>query len=137
MSIYNLHKQKITPAQEGVMSIVESFGLIYQCEDVLVPLPCGGKGIWLKNEHFDIVFTITKAYQNKECIKIEEFLVNEEFRGQGIGTSVIEHIKIISDLTKAKIGLWVQLDNKKGFDFYTKRGFTHKETLRDLWLEYN
>lgn len=92
--------------------------------------------LYLYNEKFDLLITVCDT-NKKKCIKIEEILVDKKHRKKGICTKLINTIKGISDEYNVTVGLWCRLNDHVLFDFYTKLGFIHTETLRDNWLEYN
>lgn len=94
------------------------------------------KYIMVEAKEFTILVTVCKT-NNKFCVKLEEILVEEAYRGNGIGTDVINIIKRVCEEKGCTLGLWCRLDDNRGFDYYTRLGFKHTETLKDKWLEYN
>lgn len=101
------------------------------------PIKMNGDGyLYLYNKEFDLLITVCDTNE-KKCIKIEEILINEKYRNKGVCTRLINTIKGISDEYNVTVGLWCRLNDHRLFDFYTRLGFIHTETLRDYWLEYN
>ena len=101
------------------------------------PIKVNGDGyLYLYNKEFDLLITVCDTNE-KKCIKIEEILINEKYRNKGVCTGLINTIKGISDEYNVTVGLWSRINDFRLFNFYTKLGFIHVETLRDYWLEYN
>lgn len=133
-----MNSKEISNNRKALLLILNYLQEAHSGVDRVVPLPDNlGNAVWVECDKFDIVLTIVKAYQDKECVKIEELRVDEKYRGQGIGTELLIAIKYICDLTNAKVGFWVDINNNRLLDFYTRNGFILKETVRDHWLEYN
>ena len=101
------------------------------------PIKMNGDGyLYLYNKEFDLLITVCDTNE-KKCIKIEEILVDKKHRNKGVCTRLINTIKGISDEYNVTVGLWSRINDFRLFNFYTKLGFIHVETLRDYWLEYN
>ena len=101
------------------------------------PIQMNGDGyLYLCNKKFDLLITVCDT-NKKKCIKIEEILINKKYRNKGICTELINTIKEVSDEYNVTVGLWSRINDFRLFNFYTKLGFIHVETLRDYWLEYN
>ncbi|MGL5348304.1 MAG: GNAT family N-acetyltransferase [Peptostreptococcaceae bacterium] len=109
----------------------------YEGEFFLVPSDVGGTVAIVSCNKFDIAITVCLGYRNKWCIKIEELIVHEKYRNKGIASELLDNIKILADVEKVKVGFWVRKSRKDLLEFYLKRGFVVKETVDDLWLEYN
>ena len=108
---------------------------IYSCQHSIISL-ANGNLIYIRNEKFDLLMTVCETDKTM-CIKIEEFRVDERYRNQGICTDILELLKEIAIREDVKLGLWCEKDNKKLFNFYSRRGFKYIETVKDDWLEYN
>ena len=101
------------------------------------PIQINGDGyLYLYNKKFDLLITVCDT-NKKKCIKIEEILVDKKYRNKGICTELINTIKEVSDEYNVTVGLWSRINDFRLFNFYTRLGFIHTETLRDYWLEYN
>lgn len=94
------------------------------------------KFVIVEAKEFTILVTICKS-NDKFCVKLEGILVEEDHRGKGIGTDIINIMKSVCKDKGCTLGLWCRLEDKRGFDYYTRLGFKHTETLKDKWLEYN
>lgn len=133
-----LEQQDIPDVKKALMILMKFLCKEYNAEHRFIEMQPRGNFVWIECDKFDLVLTITNAYENMECLKIEELRVNEKYRNQGIGTHLLNIIKEISDVTnKAKVGFWVDIDNKRLQNFYERLGFVHKETIDDMWYEYN
>ena len=64
-------------------------------------------------------------------------LINKKYRNKGICTNLINTMKNTVLENDATLGLWCEINNKKLFNFYSRRGFKYIETLNDDWLEFN
>lgn len=87
-------------------------------------------------DKFLVVLTICDT-DKRRCIKIEEILVNEEFRNLGIATDVLKTFMRYAKELNVAVGLWCKKENKIGYEFYKKLGFNHVDTINDYWFEYN
>lgn len=92
--------------------------------------------LYIYNDKFDLLITVCNT-NKKKCVKIENILVNEEFRGNGIFTNLIETLTCIAKIEDVTLGLWCEKDRSRLFNFYTRSGFKFIETVNDHWLEYN
>lgn len=111
--------------------------LSMRCNAGLKYVKFEGQGLLhVHNDIFDIVFTVCKT-NKKHCIKIEEIIVQESAREQGICTNILSIFKDVATQRGCSVGLWCKKDDKKNYDYYTKQGFIHVETLNDNWLEFN
>lgn len=132
-----LTDNSMTNQQKALYGIINYFVKELKCSEKIMPSPIGGNCIWFENKKFDLVITITHGYDNKECVKLEEVIVNPKYRNKGILKEIIYALKKICDIPNAKLGLWVKKDNDKLLEFYQREGFILKETIDDHWLEYN
>lgn len=94
-----------------------------------------GNYLILMCDKFDIAITVCSTDKHK-VIKLEDFIINENYRGKGLGTKVIKEIMEISKSNNCILGLWCEKNNVAALEFYNKLGFIHVDTRRDYWLEY-
>ncbi|MGL5569612.1 MAG: GNAT family N-acetyltransferase [Cetobacterium sp.] len=92
--------------------------------------------IMVEAKEFTLLVTVCKT-NNKFCVKLEEILVEEAYRSKGIGTDVINIMKRVCEENSCTLGLWCRLEDNRTFDYYTRLGFKHTETLNDKWMEWN
>lgn len=92
--------------------------------------------LYLCNPYIDILLTTCET-NTKQCVKVEEVLIKEEYRNKGLGTELYNTMKSIALKFDVNLGLWCDLDNNRLFNYYTRLGFKHIETLNDKWLEFN
>ena len=85
---------------------------------------------------FDVVMTVCNT-DTKTVVKLEEIVVNEQYRGQGIGTLLIREIQIMCNLKNVTLGLWVRKEKERLLEYYKKLGFKHVATKKDYWLEWD
>lgn len=109
----------------------------YEGNFTIVPSQAGGRVAIVTCNRFAVAITICQGYRDKWCIKLEEIIVHEEYRKQGVASEVLENLKQMANIEKVKVGLWVRKDRKDLLKFYLKRGFIVKEIIDDIWLEYN
>lgn len=103
----------------------------------LIPFEHEGNNLLIIDANkFMVAVTICDTNKRK-CIKIEEILVNEEYRNEGIGSDILKTYMNTAKEFNVAVGLWCEKDNKKGYEFYKKIGFKHIETTKDYWFEYN
>lgn len=59
--------------------------------------------------------------------EIHEFVVDPDFQGKGIGTTLFTHaLEYLERTGRTKIGLWVGEKNEHAIAFYLRRGFQRK-----------
>lgn len=125
---------KIDEENKTLKEITKYIVKKYKAESDLVSL-FEDTFIYIRNKKFDLLLTVCRTNNNK-CVKIEEIRVTEKYRGKGIGSNILNDIMRISKEHNCILGLWCEINNLKGYKYYTNLGFKHIETLRDYWLEY-
>lgn len=95
----------------------------------------GNNYIILSNEKFDMAITVCNTDKHR-VIKIEEILVNENYRNQGLGTNLLKDTMEIARANDCIVGLWCEINNKRGLDYYKRLGFKLVDKINDYWLEY-
>lgn len=71
----------------------------------------------------NLLYTISTALGGKVAL-LEDMVVDEQFRGQGIGSSLIEYaIEHVKTKGVKRITLLTDGDNASAHKFYTKHGF--------------
>jgi len=72
----------------------------------------------------NILYTISTAYGTKVAL-LEDMIVNKNFRGQGVGSSLIKFVlKKLKKQGCTRVTLLTDEDNIKAHHFYKKQGFT-------------
>lgn len=89
----------------------------------------------VSNNKFNIVITVCNTDKHR-VIKIEEILIEKEYRNKGLGTEILKDIMKISKDNNCITGLWCEINNKRGFDYYSKLGFKLVNKRNDYWFEY-
>ena len=125
---------KIDKENKALKSITKYIMEKYNAEIDLVSLN-KDTFVYIRNKKFDLLLTVCKTNKNK-CVKIEEIRVTEKYIGKGIGSNILNDIMRISKEHDCILGLWCEINNLKGYKYYTDLGFKHIETLRDHWFEY-
>lgn len=122
--------------QEAIRDIKLAFGTIHGMNSQVVKV-FGQSMLLFEIKEFSLVITTCNASDDKNvermCVKVEDFLVEPEYRGQGIGTYVIQILKDICALNDCTLGLWAEKDK---VSWYEKLGFKFIEKKRDYWMEY-
>lgn len=88
----------------------------------------------ISSDKFDIAITVCDTDKHK-VIKIEDFVVKENYRLKGLGTELMKDILKISKENNCIVGLWCDKNNLLGQKFYVKLGFNHVDTKNDYWYE--
>lgn len=66
----------------------------------------------------------------KQAIEIEEIFISKEYRNNGIGSKVIEALKILAKEFDMMISIRISILNENTINFYRKAGFIpHNEIL--------
>lgn len=124
-----------TIEEKAIIKATIIISKLYNCKHSIISLS-NGNFIYVRNKKFDLLMTVCETNKTS-CIKIEEFRVEEKYRNKGICTDILDILKNVALRENVKLGLWCDKDNKKLFNFYSRRGFKYIETLNDDWLEYN
>ena len=95
----------------------------------------GNNYIILSNRKFNMAITVCNTDKHR-VIKIEEILVNENYRNQGLGTNLLKDTMEIARANDCIVGLWCEIKNKRGLDYYKRLGFKLVDKINDYWLEY-
>lgn len=74
-----------------------------------------------KNESNEIVGGIAGSRDN-ECITIDYFWIDEEFRGKGIGSKLLEKLELIAKEKKSKV-INLSTFDFQAPEFYKKQGY--------------
>lgn len=91
--------------------------------------------IHVHNNNFDIAFTTCDTPYGRR-IKIEDFIIKEEYRNKKLGTEILNEITSFCKEAKCIVGLWCKKTNMKAYNFYINNGFKYITTKDDHWLEY-
>lgn len=99
--------------------------------------PGNGRITLIANTEIIIGYSIVIYYWSNEygglVLLLDEFYICKEFRGQGIGTAFIEHLKSTEASVCKAIILEVVPSNLKAKKFYDKLGF---RPVRNRYLRY-
>jgi ribosomal protein S18 acetylase RimI-like enzyme len=74
------------------------------------------------------------------CAEIEDFSVDPEFRGRGIGTALLTYAETeAKEHGETRLGLAVGIENDRAVRFYERHGFVHMPDTdhRVSWFEPN
>lgn len=91
--------------------------------------------IHVHNDNFDIAFTTCDTPYGRR-IKIEDFIIKEEYRNKKLGTEILNEIINFCKEDTCTVGLWCRKENIKAYNFYINNGFKYITTKDDHWLEY-
>ena len=123
-------------ASESLNEFIGYLAVEHGCTYRPINVPVGGTAMVMENSDFRIVLTICENHIGKWVLKVEDIRVNPELRGHGVGTFLIDNLKILSDSKNVPIGLWVKEDRLDLVGFYHRRGFKIQFRNRDFWMEY-
>jgi ribosomal protein S18 acetylase RimI-like enzyme len=87
----------------------------------------------LNNEIVGIIFFYeTYSSWKGRMLHLEDFVVSEKYRSQGIGQRLFDHFIDIAKQKKCKLVKWEVLDwNKEAIKFYNRQG----ATIEQQWLK--
>lgn len=83
----------------------------------------------------DIISGFIQIYNNFETVEIINIAVEEKYRNQGIGTSLLNYV--LSDLTKENAILEVRESNTIAKNFYIKNGFKVIRIIKNYYDNEN
>lgn len=125
---------KKTVDENTVLRMAKYIARKYDCVCDFVELE-DGTFLYIHNKAINLLITITSVRNDRDCIKLEEIMIEEEFRGKGLGTKVVKDLIELSKAKGVRLGLWCDRNNKRLFNYYSRLGFKYMETLDDDWLE--
>ena len=105
-------------ASESLNEFIGYLAVEHGCTYRPINVPVGGTAMVVENSDFRIVLTICENHIGKWVLKVEDIRVNPELRDHGIGTFLIDNLKILSDSKNVPIGLWVKEDRFDLVGFY-------------------
>lgn len=121
---------------ETLLIYLENLQEKHNCDLYSMNTNTSGEVIVATCPEFRVILTTCKDFKDQWCIKLEELYIHPDLRGKGIGTYLINGLKILSSKDKVTVGVWVEDNRWDLVSYYTERGFEIKCKPKDFWLEY-
>ena len=94
---------------------------IYNTESLLNQIKIKSQQFYFINYNNDIIGFLSVTNENNDCWMLNKFYILENEANKGIGTLILEKLKVI--IQPKKIRLTVNRKNFKSINFYFKNGF--------------